>query len=80
MNQDEKMEWISVKDRLPEGVTQCIMNSYVKDAIRENVVICGAFISNRFYNLEDLNEYETPEPLEDDRITHWMPLPEPPPN
>ncbi len=67
------MEWISVKDRLPEnksnvlfftnGFTKNVMrmgNFYLEDSFgRKNQFCDGAFFPIEF-------------------ISHWMPLPEPP--
>ena len=61
------MEWISVKDRLPDHKTQCI--GYFEVAYSY-----GFNINEVFYNdgrwFWDLDSIEN--------ITHWMPLPEPP--
>lgn len=62
------MEWISVEDRLPDGIGFffCIV-------VKENsVVLEGMFNTKtkRFQN-RDFSEFNH-------NITHWMPLPEPP--
>jgi hypothetical protein len=59
------MNWISVKDRLPDG--ECI-------AIGEqDLIMIGylEYVSRKGWICE--NDFEVLE-----RITHWMPLPEPP--
>lgn len=73
----EKMEWISVKDRLPES-QQCVL--FVQSGSSD--VFSGTYKSN--YDYADWSEtcncggicneslfYQT-------EITHWMPLPTPP--
>jgi hypothetical protein len=73
------MEWISVKDRLPEHRKDClkhfddISNYYLVcrnegvEAVMEARFIAGKFITERYGK-----EYEFTNP------THWRPLPEPP--
>lgn len=60
-------EWISVKDRLPEDNTDVL-------------VYHGSLIS--IYSYMGHNEWEDDygyfSRTDDDGITHWMPLPEPP--
>ena len=61
-------EWISVKDRLPEEKANCIV--YYKHAYCDNddywaIGIC-------FYDGE---KFQMDLPY---KVTHWMPLPEPP--
>lgn len=72
------MNWISVKDRLPE-----IKEHHVSDTV---LVYCAeqgmmafseleeAFFGGFVFTVERRSPYgeETPE------VTHWMPLPEPP--
>jgi len=75
------MEWISVKDRLPEHKQDVLL--YAFEAI-ENVyyTVVG-------YPDFDCNKWEIDGYLDtvsnysiegDERITHWMPLPKPPKN
>lgn len=73
------MEWISVKDRLPE-----IKDHHVSDTV---LVYCAEQEAMAFTELEETFfggfvfgvERDDPrgvyEPME---VTHWMPLPEPP--
>ena len=57
------MEWISVKDRLPENEKiKCLINDKYK----------GVYIARfREKSWSDIYEYYKD-------VTHWMPLPEPP--
>lgn len=64
-------KWISVKDRLPEGFTSCIV--YRKG-------IYGGHFSMLRYSQElgwHFYDSEWGDVTVDD-VTHWMPLPEPP--
>ena len=75
-------EWISVKDRLPEkdGEYLCIIEGsicifdFTKDLYAINKYAFNKSKSNSgFYDFDrDLGYYEHT------RVTHWMPLPEPP--
>ena len=62
-----KQEWISVEERLPDCIMNCIVHivhSYAKDcysSIRLAVFAGGEFGVDKAY-----------------RVTHWMPLPEAP--
>ena len=58
-------KWISVKDRLPDENTDCIV--YMQS--RGSVIVCKYFRSWSIVTAPGFNE-----PL----VTHWMPLPEPP--
>lgn len=66
------MEWISVKDRLPEK-NSCILVTF------EDQGICQAF-----YKYWDDLDWSFPSfdcdlfTWDKEKITHWMPLPEPP--
>lgn len=61
------MEWISIKDRLPE---------------KDIPVLCfdGTYINIMEYWYDEKDEsvfFNPPSPLKNN-ITHWMPLPSPP--
>lgn len=57
-----KMEWISIRDRLPkEGVYLCADGS--------NDIFIATYIYGDFEGLESPRKIDA---------THWMPLPEPP--
>ena len=59
------MEWISVKDRLPDHY--------------KNVLAFGneGIIIAQYYG-EDFGNWATTMNKSSDHITHWMPLPKPP--
>lgn len=65
-------EWISVKDKLPE--------------LGEKVLIYGTCNGEKYYSVDILAPYfdENVERFKSYRwhkeVTHWMPLPEPPPS
>jgi len=65
------MEWISVKDRLPEP------NDYVLlyDSSL-NLVYEGKLLASDFYYSERAGY--SADIGDDCEVTHWMPLPEPP--
>lgn len=64
-----KMEWISVKDRLPENWQLVIM--YQKLSKYDNTldIAIGSYANGKFHILW---------PEERRNPTHWMPLPKPP--
>lgn len=66
-----KMEWISVKDRLPAINTWCVVldNEY-KPPIRDIAVFLDHIGGYYFCIGRDVKQSWSP--------THWMPLPEPP--
>ena len=65
-------EWISVKDRLPE---------YSNDGFADAVLVTDGFVQHMAYFVGGEWRFaesgEIKEPMWY-RITHWMPLPEPP--
>lgn len=58
------MQWISVKDRLPERQQRVIIGNAVSKTVCEAIYSCNTFR----LGLLDQTLY----------VTHWMPLPEPP--
>ena len=68
------MEWISVKDRLPENEGRLIV-------LCEKVVMPAHFYPEYVGgpNFEECDIYSNcADFLDLDKVTHWMPLPEPP--
>ena len=67
------MEWISVKDRLPDDLTSVLVYFYGA-GFESGEQTFAVFSDNKFKVMDISNS------LEDytDIITHWMPLPEPP--
>lgn len=72
------MEWISVKDRLPE---------YKGAGDEQIVIVTGLEIGRRYVYYARAHDYgEKKDPNEifsvggwsDMNVTHWMPLPDPP--
>ena len=61
-------EWLSVKDRLPEESGMYIVTA--NDGHAQRVSFVQWQKKNRMWNLTGARSYW--------RVTHWMPLPEPP--
>lgn len=67
------MEWISVKDRMPENEVRVL-------AI-DNLSVIRVLVQNPFEGLEDWYDEEDFNRCNDGYdVTHWQPLPEPPLN
>jgi hypothetical protein len=64
-------KWISVKDRLPEPYEDVLVCMYLPFRERNKQVVTLS------YYLGDDEGYFFEEDT-DSRVTHWMPLPEPP--
>ncbi len=62
----QEMDWISVKDRLPERLQRVI------------VYAAGIILSDCCYLRDGFYDNNTGLKIDPDLITHWMPLPEPP--
>ena len=62
------MEWISVRDRLPENDTRVL--AYCKDHCIHDMK--WSWVDNAWYDKGSASVY-----LED-FVTHWLPMPEPP--
>ena len=62
-------KWISVKDQMPKDEQKVLF--FVRD--RENMY-AGQFFSERQRFEENLDGWW----FDEENITHWMPLPEPP--
>lgn len=68
------MEWISVRDRLPEPTMEHQQRGFYIVALSNGVVKQLAFEFNHYNNmLFPVGWHETAFP-----VTHWMSLPEPP--
>lgn len=61
-------EWISVKERLPEGHMQVLMWS-----ARWKIAEAGSYWNKHFWVYSEIGDGYIAE-----NITHWMPLPAPP--
>ncbi len=67
---ETKSDWVRVKDRLPEhfgSYTACLLNDGIVQIHFENLSCDG-----RWYSLPPFELHE------DNPVTHWMQLPEPP--
>lgn len=63
------MDWISVKDRLPEAEKLCLLFG------REEYEI-GRITNDGIFDIWE--DYKFSAEMEPEMITHWMPLPAPP--
>ena len=68
------MEWISVKDELPK-VCQWVLVVYTPNNVRQartEMAYLAEFFGRKFWYLTEIgiDSFE--------KVTHWMPLPEPP--
>ncbi len=68
------MEWISIKDRLPEEVKLVLVSNNESKHKEDHWVCCGQIN----YSGGWFNQFQ--DSISDIQIypTHWMPLPEPP--
>ena len=65
-------EWISVKDRLPDGNEPVLV--YAEDGV---ITVCSLVIADAFANPKNLKMWEDNDGYDVCDVTHWMPLPEP---
>ncbi len=85
------MEWISVKDRLPENgrnVLICIENVEIYGRHNElkniqRLILCGyhydgVWLTAHCHGCEYIEKMNEKFPDEHITVTHWMPLPDPP--
>lgn len=66
------MEWISVKERLPENANDVLA------IMQDNTIFMGRFSGKsywKFYFSDNGLQYDK---ARERQITHWMPLPDPP--
>ena len=77
--EDIESGWISVKDRLPKGGDDsgktCDNVCLLMD---DGTVTCGWMngLTKKVYFLNDVDDFVVNAPIS--RVTHWMPLPDPP--
>lgn len=81
---NKTMEWISVEDRLPENSTYVL---FLVDSDIMFQVLYGLYTDigkvqpiPMFMDTEIESIYTTKNNNNDGKVTHWMPLPEPPRN
>lgn len=70
-----EMEWISVKDKLPpkgEEMVLAVVHGYREGTVPMSAVGMARHTSEDGWILEEFPK------LNNIRVTHWMPLPEPP--
>lgn len=67
----KQSEWISVEERLPEH-KQLVLGYIVDERIGEQTI---AAVECRY---QELDTWYFPPLCEWEKVTHWMPLPEPP--
>lgn len=68
------VEWISVKDRLPEFYDWVLV---AVESVAGPSIIVTAY-RNRLVKMEDWHWWWFGYPSEIGEVTHWMPLPPPP--
>lgn len=69
------MEWISVKERLPERGIHVLGAIHDPLITRSHDLITIKLVGDKFLELFNNNEVEGGDLY---KVTHWMPLPEPP--
>lgn len=79
------MEWISVEDELPElkpdNKSSVVLIAYkAKSVSRKRLFVAMGFLVKETYGIagDVYIWYDTRQPRPEPRVTHWMPLPEPP--
>jgi hypothetical protein len=68
------MEWISVKDRLPETYDLVLMTNIESKHLEDHWVCAGSMNRKKVW----YNQFQDNNSDCSVRVTHWMPLPEPP--
>lgn len=68
------MEWISVKDRLPENHDAWRLVRYLIYSEKDGIAL-GNYKTNDGWYAESCSDWHRYQIL---NVTHWMPLPEPP--
>jgi hypothetical protein len=73
------MEWISVRDRLPEKDKDVLVSLHGKLYTGESYSMIWISNLTTLYGPGNCNEIEwTCKAANEEDVTHWMPLPEPP--
>lgn len=72
------IQWISVNDRLPNRVGLMDDESDYVLVFEQYKHIPGGEVSICAYTKDGWSEYDNFGNVHTERITHWMPLPEPP--
>ena len=67
-----KLEWVHVNDRLPEYTTRAGGNEFVSVIGCVNGIVSECMYCNGVWSVMGSVELTT------NKVTHWMPLPEPP--
>lgn len=70
-----KTEWISVDERLPEPNEECLVSARVGDRVVIDLGELIQYCDGRIFGWMTTNDWDEGEGC---KITHWMPLPEPP--
>ena len=75
MDGKEKMNWTNVKERLPSpGVYVLVAKFDSRTNVKMHFIEIAERIENRWFDGKDGDEISNKY----SKITHWMPLPEPP--
>ncbi len=75
---NQNYEWVDVKERLPERDGDAVL-CYVKNTSTEGVTyVTGCIQQRKFWFLQTCNIGVHTFPNHYWKVTHWMPLPEPP--
>ena len=64
----DALKWISVKDRLPEVAWRVLVTDGTN--VNFGYTLC--------FEIKGVSPWCTLSPVMPDKVTHWMPLPEPP--
>ena len=70
-----RAEWISVEERLPEPNEECLVSERVGDRVVIDLGELVQYCDGRIFGWMTTNDWDEGEGC---KITHWMPLPDPP--
>lgn len=73
--EEEKKNWISVEDRLPDNLSYHLVAWCVDEVTGVSIANYDAYVEKKWYKLHD-----STFPIQMGNITHWMPFPNPPKN